>query len=100
MDQPRLPREGVDVVLGGNVWHLRESSRISDFGVTDTERQEIVIRSGLGDEEWVQTVLHEGLHALCPNHDEDWVTRGEMELYVLLLETIPALRETIRASKN
>lgn len=56
------------------------------YGVCDHEKLDGVLRidSTLRGKEYVDTVIHEWLHALCPAHREDWVKDAATQITALI----------------
>ena len=77
------------VRLGGKYFDIRFVPRLGDHG-TDADgdcsiRDQVIrIRHGLSEDDFLETVIHEALHALMPYLEEDPVHNSAHDLMRLL----------------
>jgi len=65
----------VRVRILNQVWDIKDAADIKPFGLCDHETRKIWIRERQSESERLDTLIHEVLHALAPDADEQSVTR-------------------------
>ena len=76
--------------LGGKAWNVVWKSEVDNgenTGHCDYDRQRLLICDSLDDEERIETVIHECLHAQFPWMTEESVTASAKELTDALFAT-------------
>lgn len=81
------------VTLGGRRYQIRYVTRLGPRNEHDGDCAReaplvIRIRKGQEPKDWLDTHIHEALHAIFPFLDEEAVTQGAHDLTALLFDTL------------
>ena len=68
--------------LGGNKWTISPRAYINhpDIGTCDPAAKTIQISGVLSGKIHLDTIIHELMHAVLPNHDEDFINETATEM--------------------